>query len=428
MTERTSRILNRQTATPINSPYSSFAPGFGGRVRIATQDQLLLTKGGSGPRALSLYLDLLTDGVISSSLSKQLNEITSREVIVEPTGDSDLDIKAADFVRYQLLNLQETTIDSFELGNSYFLPSDSSFDMLTKWHLLANIVNITPSEIVWQRTAKGLVGLDRINPVDPRRFVFEQPEDGQHVFPRLLTRSNNVTGDAIPSRKFIFHRAWNLANYDPLGSGLGSTLYWLVQWRREALTFWMGLLERHADPAFVGEVPANASQPQVDKFERDLSLFGRDTNMVVPSGFKISSPGTSGNAQSVKELIDWASEEISLVITGEATVGKPGGGSQARETINNSVRLALAASWSRDFDRTLRSTLVKWMVRWNFPGAGIPKVSRQFKDASVVLEIANSYKQLGLTADPEYIEDACGVPMKQKPPKKEAQPVPENLL
>lgn len=427
------RLLNRQVANEANSPLSFFMPVFGGRIRLSHKDNLLVNRSaGLTYKALEIYIDLLSDSRLQTVLAKQFGEITSRPIIIEPghaRGEepTPVDIDAAHFCEDVLMSLQEPIVDEFL--ESAVLTGDHSFDTLTKSLLLAIVTHISPAECVWRRNEKGRAVIDRAIMVDPRRFTYEQEPDTGLIFPKLVTRTNAVFGEELPPRKFIFHRHWNVYGADQLGFAYGPALYWLIEWKREALTFWLSILDRYADPALIGTKPRNASDKDESDFYNSLQNFSRETNMVIPEGFSVDTLKTSvqGSAELLQGLVNYCDSEVNLLLTGEDTTGQKGGGSQARDTVSNSIRIMMAKSWSDELNLTIRNTMLNWLTKLNYPKAHIPKIRRNFLGAAEIMEIALQYKDLGFQVEPETLEDATGVPIKRKEPKKKPT-VPPNLL
>lgn len=428
------RILNRQIADEASSPLTLFMPVYGGRIRLTHKDALLATKSGTSYKALELYMDLLSDSRIQTALTKQTGEITSRKVIIEPGNapgeePTDEDKSAAEFCEDVLMRLQEPAVD--ELFDFAVLPGEHSFDTLTRSLLVATITSIMPAEMVWRRDKRGRAVIDRAIAIDPRRFIYEQDIGTSQIYPKLVTRNDTIRGEHIPCRKFVFHRHWSVFGSDMLGMGYGSALYWLVQWKREALTFWLSVLDRYADPPLIGTKPKNAVKEDVEEFIANLQAFSRETNMVKTEGFEVDTL-KSNPQQSVallENLVNWCDSEITLMLTGEDVTGQKATGSAfgGRETVSNSIRIMKAKSWSDELNMTIRNTMLTWLTKLNYPKANVPKISRQFMGMSEVLEIAKAYKDLGLQVEPDYLEDATGVPIRKKREAKVPQ-IPEGLL
>lgn len=417
------RRLNRLIAKEKTNPYSTSLT-YGDKTILYKKDALLVEKGGYGPEAIEIYLDLLTDSTVVSGLSKQFDEITSRPVIIEPAGETDDDKSCASFCEDVLANLQEPVNIENNLG---ILPGDHSFDTLTKSLLTATVTSLSSAELIWARNRKGRAIIDRTLIVDPRRWKFYQDQDTGLVYPLLLSKTNYWNGNEIPAKKFIFHRHWAIDGFDLLGNGLGSSLFWLVLWKKEALTFWLSLLDRHADPALIGTKPKSARPEDVNDFIGALEDFARETNLVIPNGFSVEALQTSvsGSADLLKQLVDWCDSQINLILTGEDTVGQKGAGAFARESINNSIRIMRAQAWSISLNNTIRSTMLRWLRDFNYPNAQVPLIKRNFLGPLEILEIAKQYKDLGFAVEPDTLENATGVPIKRKEPKKPLPEIPD---
>lgn len=424
--------LNVQAASSANSPFARYLPVDGDMARLYTEDQVLMTQGGSSQRALEIYMNLISDPVIAGPFGRQLSEIASRELIIdyqqterEPITDEERE--AGEFLLSQMHSLAKPELADELASDCLLLQGEANIDVAYKWLGMAKLTNYSPIEIVWKKDRKGRSVVDRLIMVDPRRMQFYQHIDG-NIEARILNRFDSTDGQKLLPRKFMINRFWSNLYFDPLGSGLGPVLYWLTEWRRDALSFWLALAERHSDPSYVGETPQGASKPQLDKFEQDLSLFGRETNMVLPPGFKVTIPGSTGQANTganlLKSLIEWTETQSSLVLTGEETTGRKTGGSQARETINNSIRIMEAAELAQNIEQTLNNSLCRWLLLANGFGRKRirqPKIKRNWMSAEQILDIADKYKKLGLTADPDFISRATKVPLAQ-PKQKTKRP------
>ena len=428
------RLLNRQLAGHAANPLVTHLPMYGGKIRLSYQDALLLQKGGTSYNALEIYIDLLSDSRIQTALTRQFGEITSRQVIIEPGNEpgeepTQDDKDAADFCLNVLMTLQEPLFD--EISEFAVLPNDNSYDTFTKNMLLAMVTHLSSAEAIWRRNKNGRAVIDRLVSVDPRRWLFEQDETSGKIMPKLVTRRNQVRGLFVPPRKFVFHRHWSVFSADPLGMGYGPSLYWLVQWKREALTFWLSVLDRYADPALIGTKPKNATPSDVANFEHALANFSRETNMVIPEGFKVDTlkANPQQSVDLLAQLVAYIDSEIMLMLTGEDTTGQKGSGSVFgnSEPVSNSIRIMKAKALSDELDRTVRSTLLRWLTRLNFPKAKIPYIKRQFKGTAEVLEIAKVYKDLGLKIDTKFLEEATGIPIQVQEAKKKPA-VPKTLL
>lgn len=411
------RQLNKQIALPKLDPTVLQQPVYGGNLRLSFKDSLLI--GNNSWQALEIYLDLLSDARLQAVLTRQFNEIVMRELIIEPGGKADIDDYAAKHFEATLDALQAELTYDVSAPVASLMAGDQSMDTLVKSLLTAVVTHFSAAEMVYKRDKQGYVTVDRAIALDPRRFIFED-KDGK-IFPRLVTRTDAYRGLELPANKFVFYRHWALFSSDQLGSGYGPALYWLIQWKREAMTFWLSVLDRHADPALVGTVPKNATTADIDAFLVSLESFSRETNIVMKEGFSIDTLSTDPGkaAELLQNLITYVDTEIDYLLTGEKSIEDA---SRENASIRNSIRLASAKAWSDALHLTIRSTLALWLTRWNFPDARVPKLTRRWVSLDDILSISSTYKQLGFTVDPDFLQDATGVPIKPKEARKASIP------
>ena len=412
------RLTKRQIAKISNDPLIAGGVTLGGKVRLLSRDAILRDKGGGSLfRALDLYYDLFTDMVVFSSWDKQATDIVSREWIVEPGGKEDIDLRAADFARENLEDLGSHVEYGIRIAEDR---PCSGFDHLTRGLLVATIAGIATGEIIWGVNRKGQIIPAEIPIRDSRRFMFEYEAKRDKIRPKLLTRGTFNEGILLPARKFIFHRYYAMPGFsDPHGFGLGRQLFYPVEWKKEAIIMWLNLIDKYIDPVTIGTHPAEADKDEVREFKDHIQTIAQEMSITMPEGWSIefNRAEINGSYDALVQLLEYLDKQISKVITGEATVGEPLGGSQARETINNSIRVQKAKAWSDQLSETLNCTLLKWMTELNFPGARPPKVWREFgdedglKDIATVLTLLN---QLEYKADPNWIEIKTGIPQAPK--------------
>ena len=412
------RLTKRQVAKISNDPLISGGVALGGKVRLLSRDAILRDKGGGSLfRALDLYYDLFTDMQVFSGWDKQATDIISRDWYVEPGGKDDIDRRAADFARENLEDLGSHVDFGIRLAEDR---PCSGFDNLTRGLLVATIAGIATGEIIWSVNRYGQIFPAEIPIRDSRRFMFEYEKKRDKVRPKLLTRDSFGEGVLIPARKFIFHRYYAMPGFsDPHGFGLGRQLFYPVEWKKEAIIMWLNLIDKYIDPVTIGTHPAEADKDEVREFKDHIQTVAQEMSMTMPEGWSLdfNRAEINGSYEALVQLLEYLDKQISKVITGEATVGEPLGGSQARETINNSIRVQKAKSWSDQLSETLNCTLLRWMTELNFPGARPPKVWRDFgdvdglRDFATVLTLLN---QVEYKVDPAYIELKTGIPRADK--------------
>lgn len=417
------RFANRQIAGYVNNPLLGIAPSYGGMLRLSPQDNLLATKGGLSMRMLDVYLDLLTDAHTFTMWDKQINEICSRPVSIIPGGKAPDDIAAAQFAEDYLSKLGIT--DASSHNGHLVANNDANLDKTFYGLGLALIAGYSVAEIIWSRDELGRVIPNELHMLDPRRILFYANSEGK-IYPKLLTRKHSYEGIFIPDRKFILHQHWAMPSEDPHGFGLGRHLYYPVQWKREVLTYWLGIIDRHHEPTVIGAYPGTASAEQIAEFFTIINNITNQSSIVMPEGFSVSfADHNIGNAeQLLKSLIDYCDRQISLVLLGEVTTGEETPGNNAGEDISNNIRLSKAKAWSDAICATLNSTLLRWTTELNFPGAKSPKLTRSFtKEESTDALIDRIAKLVGAgyKPEPDWVSKKTGIPF-VKP--KQLKPIP----
>jgi len=412
---RNRRFSNVELSTIENSPWYSGQLVYGNKVRLTQNDRLLLEKAGSTSKGIELYLDLLTDNQVFAAFDKQLSEICSKDWYFEPGGEDEHSKKAMEFVEEVFKNLCYFDISGNET-NLEVISGSVGLDGLFKHLGIAMLTGISYAEVIWGRTTSGKIIPTSIKPRDPKRFILESKDS--KVYLKLLTRNNPFDGIYVPSNKFIVHRFFAVGGDDPYGMGMGRFLYYPVQWKKQLLTLWLTIIDRHADPTAIGTFPRDAEPDEVAAFDDAITNIAREMSISMKEGYKMEfiSSGLQ-NAEALSNLLAWCDTAISKVILGESSTSEPGGGSYARESITNDIRKMKAKALSDSICETLNQTLINWIVKYNYPLAKPPKIWRQFEDSYETLGLIRQLKGLGYTVNREYLESLTGIPLdeNQKP-------------
>lgn len=313
-----------------------------------TDDTLLKRGGGKG---LALYDEIERDTHAWAVLQKRKKTLVAREWKVVPGGEDQRDLDAATFVEERLKVM--------------------AFDRLCEELLDATLKGFSVSEIVWMRD-NNLIVPERILTHDQRRFTFD-PEWNL----RLLTRENMMDGVSLPERKFIVHRHGVKGN-NPFGLGLGTRLFWPTLFKREGVAFWLTFLDKFAAPTVVGKTPYGLSEMQEAKLLHSLGAMAKQAAILAPMGVDVDllEASRSGSV-SYKDWCEYWDRQISICVNGETlTTDLQGRGSRAAGEVHADMLAMLVDADADLLSDTLRETLIKWMVEYNFPGAKLPSVWR----------------------------------------------------
>lgn len=316
---------------------------------MAPVDDTLIQRGGG--KGLKIYDEIERDTHAYAVIQKRKFALVGRNWEVEPASDSPLDKKAAAFVEEQL--------------------SAINFDQLCLDLLDATLKGYAVAEIVWKRDG-ATIAPDRIVAHDPRRFVFDE-----FWKPRLLTMAAPLFGEELPDRKFIVHR-FGVKGNNPYGLGLGSKLFWPCLFKREGIAFWLTYLEKFASPTPVGKYAHGTLPADQNALLNNLLAMVQAGALVAPIGTDVSflEATRAGNA-GYSEWCGYWDTQMALCVFGStlATYVEGQGSRAASETHKEAEEQIIDADGDLLTD-TLGGSLVKWLVDYNLPGAGVPSVRR----------------------------------------------------
>ncbi|WP_084437998.1 DUF935 family protein [Shinella sp. HZN7] len=323
-------------------------PFFSGALQHA--DDTLLQRGGG--KGLKIYDEIKRDTHASACLAKRNKQLIARDWEVNGASEAPRDIEAADFVR--------------DVVNG--LPFDRLCEELSGGALLKGFA---VSEVVWSRKGDRIVP-ERIVSHDQRRFAF-----GQDSKPRLRTWTNINDGVELPDRKFIVHRHGVIGN-NPYGLGLGHQLFWAVLFKREGVAFWLHFLDKYAGPTAIAQTPYGMISEEQQKLLNDLAAIRTSSAITVPIGtdVKFLEAARSGNV-SYQDWLTYWDKQISICILGETLTTDIGSsGSRSAAETHADMLSMLVDSDADHLSDTLYEQLVAWLVDYNFPGAGVPRIWR----------------------------------------------------
>ena len=357
----------------------------------------LIQKGGA--EAFNVYQRLLFDETVQSAIVKLSQEITAREWKLEAASDKPGDIAVKEFVENKLKELE--------------------MDQIYAGLLESFVVGFTVGEVMWRRTAGGVVPFDfRFR--DQRRFRFSEEEEADYGFTmRMSTREDPLLGVQLPPRKFIVHRYWAQSNGDPYGAGLGRIIYPLVKFKRRALESQLLYSDRFSNPTAVAKAPLSATAVEVDTLYEHLSNLSQETALVLPEGFEIDFINPGGSPDTFKDLRESLANNITVLIIGEDEAGSANSGSRASSEVAQDVRTTRANEMSQLISATLNDTLVRWMVDLNY-GTNVvaPKIYRDFTPKKEIqldmAGVATMVKDVGLRPTVEWIEERFDVDLEEE--------------
>lgn len=361
---------------------------------LRNEDDTLLTRGGA--KGLKIYQELKRDAHAGAILAKRKLAVTSRPWQVNPASDKRVDKKAAELVERAFKRLR--------------------FNSMRKRLLEATLVGYAVSEVMWE-VVDGLVLPARVVARDPRRFVF-----GIEGELRLRTPSNMVDGEAMPERKFIVHRR-GADDDSPYGTGVGGMLFWPVFFKRNTITFWLTFADKFGNPTPIGRYPNGDDGTLRTKLLAAMQAISQETGIAIPEGtvIELLEAQRTGSVDTYDRLVRYMDEQMSKAVLGEtmSTTAAPTGLGSNQASVQNEVRLEVAQDDADELDETINDTLVKWIVEFNMPGAGLPELQTVFDEPEDQTAMATRDKTLwdmGWELTPEAVEEKYGPGYVKKAP------------
>ena len=359
-------------------------PMFMGLLR--NHDDTLATRGmGKG---LAIYDDIERDAFAFAVINKRKMAVVSFPWDVQPASNALRDRKAAELVKAQLnaINFDKLTLDLL--------------DAILKGYAIA--------EVIWN-TDGSQIYVEKVIPRNQRRFVFDE-----NYAPKLLTLQHLITGEDLPERKFIVHSA-GAKDGSPYGLGIGAKLFWPTFFKRQNITFWLTFADKFGSPTVVGKYPNGTIDAEQNKLLDAISSVAQESGIIMPQDMVVEllEASRSGAGDFYENLCRYMDEQISVAVLGETmtTTAKSAGLGSSQSDTHNDIRLELARADADLLTGTLQQTLVKWIVEFNMPGAGIPRVWRKIeaqKDLKAHAERDVHIKSLGFKPTLDYITATYG--------------------
>jgi len=354
--------LNTEFANRLRDPFETTYMGV-----IQTNDPLLLERGNAGA---AIYRDLKRDGKVFDGLQKRQLALVGKAWQVEPREKSEAGTRDAETVT--------AILKSF------------SFDKLCSELLDALITGFVVAEIVWT-VRDNLVVPARVVKRAQRRFKYVQADQDTTPALHLLTRSNMLTGEPVPERKFIVHRV-NPEDDNPYGTGLGLQLYWPVFFKRKGVVAWNKLCDRFGSPTPHGKYPRGSGPKEKSTLADALRAMSNDGYLMTPEGMEIAllESKLSGNVTTQQALCEYMDDWIAAVLTGQEARSGSGGALAAASQERQDVREDLTQADSDLLSETLNATLLAWICELN--GLAPCLVYRQVKQEEDLKAMAETDK------------------------------------
>ncbi len=370
------------------------------------------------------YQDLLRDPHLRSVDQKRRMAVITRPWDIVPYSQAPEDQKVAAFVKQAISEIgQRTGINQkrkYAIARRFDGFTTACYKLLSAYYY-----GFSVGEVIWGTTTKRAGGKVRkfavpkeIRSRNQERFGAALREDDEYEL--LLFTKERPMGESLAEDKFIVC-FYDEDEMNPLGFGTAPCVYYPIDFKRRLVQFSLAYADRFGSPQMIGTYPG--TQEHIKKtLEEYLQKLGQGGYAVVPEGINITpiAVGGQGN-QLYEQMIEFFNREISKTILGETgTTDQQGsGGSRARDQVGNDVRLEIAYADAMLLADTLNTSLVPWIVYYNFgPDVGCPSIQWSFpevgnsEDLDALVMRMGQITQIMQQRPPEkWVEEKFGIPL-----------------
>jgi phage gp29-like protein len=329
---------------------------------------------GKGKGNLEFYEPVRQDDQVEAGLSQLISQIISREIMVLPGGDQPIDIQAAEDLKQQLTNIP--------------------FDDRCAKMAAGKFWGFSVAEAMYELSGDRVVLKDLLVR-SRKRFLWTYENEI-----RWRNNRNYNGGELLPNKYWTFSIGGDSVD-DPNGRGLAYWLYWPTFFKRQGMRWWVLFLEKYAKPHRHGTYPLGSQEDDIEALEKALEAFGEDDWTSSPEGteIKLIEAARAGGSD-YQGMVDICNAAISKIINGQ-TMTTDNGSSRSQAEVHQDIGLAFAKQLSDVMCQTFNESIARYLTEWNFPGAAIPKVWRNFESKDIKAE-----------ADTDVVLSGLGIKLK----------------
>lgn len=287
-------------------------------------------------------------------------------------------------------------------------------EQLCRWedalvHLATGIgPGIAVLELVWNRGR-----LVEVVSVPGHRLTAGSLDDGL-VYVR--TTDDDVDGIRAANPKFVVFTPQQRAGF-PLRVTITRAQAPLWMFKHFSKADWSAFNEVYGMPIRVAKALPGATQGEIDDAQTMLASMGSDTWAVFGENIEISLLEAARGSQPFGDAINWIENKQSILYLGQTLTTEPGNvGSLALGRVHDSVRAGLTLSDIRLEGCTIRDQIIRWMVRFRWPGADVPipmftrapAEGRNLDADRVALEQLRFMAEMNLPVDTDQIYERLG--------------------
>ena len=350
----------------------------------------------------------LKDPHYASQIESRKNALLSQDYDIVSGGDRKVDMKARDFVEWNIEHLDFTIHNVF----------DATLDAISKGFAIAETIYEYCDEGEWD----GYYRVKSLKDKDQRYFRFRFDHYGNLDPSAGLVQTNEFgmeTSSMPPNKFFIYTFGRRRDNWD--GEGLGERCLWYMFFKKNAIKAWNIFLQKFGNPTVIGRHPPGVNQAKIDDFLDSIKQLSEQSGIVFPDGpegqqFVIelleATRGGEGGYISFMQYIDTA---ISKRILGGTLTSDPGTkGARSLGQVHQQNRIALARFDALTLQDAFNEQVLKRLTRLNFRNAKPPKL--QFRMISSLtrkewLESMVLAQQIGMPIDPQWAHDVLQIPV-----------------
>jgi phage gp29-like protein len=224
-----------------------------------------------------------------------------------------------------------------------------------------------PVEILWKKQG-GMILPEQIVSKPARWFRYSDTNEL-----RYLTKRNMITGEPLPSYKFIVCR-YHSSYANPYGESLASAIYWPVKFRHSSFRFFTTFMEKYGMPWVKVTYPLGTQEQRVQEMVSIMSTAMQDAIVAAPEEMKVEMLDMSqtSSAEIYKTFIDLCNTDISIALIGQNLTTEVSGGSYAAAKQHGQVRQEVISEDIRMVESAF-DTVIQWIHELNFSGEKLPK-------------------------------------------------------
>lgn len=353
---------------------------------LENPDTTILTE--SKGKGLKLYDEIDRDAHAGSVLQTRYLSVAGEKWEVDPGDDSPRGKEIAEFITNALTNC--------------------NLLQAVQELMQAILYGYYVGEVIWKEMDKAILPA-KILVKHPRRFGFTAERDL-----RLLTRKDPKEGEAVPDRKFLVLTFG--ASDNPYGKGLGQRLWWPVWFKKHGIKFWLIFLDKFGMPTVVGKYPSGAKEEEKKTLMEAAKAIHSETGITIPDSMMIELLEASrGGKVSYDGLCEYMDLQISKAVLGQTLTTEVKGGSFAASKTHDDVRHDIKEADAGLVASVLNSTLIKWLVDFNFSDVSDYPVFRYITEKEQVLkDLAERdeilVNRIGVKVDPDYFYGTFNLP------------------